>query len=99
MWLDVMKPGPGGLRHPCQGANLIDDEVFHLARLHQNFATTETGQIGEAWVGTDRYTMGDRQTDGTTHHRGIAAMKPARHVGRSDVAQHPLVITDGVGSE
>ena len=94
MRFHVLQPDVLNRCDPCQGADLVEDEVLHLLRRGRHVAASEAHQIGESRMRPDRDAGSFRPPHGFAHHARVAGVKAARDIGGRDAAHHLGVVSE-----
>lgn len=97
--LDVLHDAAFGLDESLQGADLIDGQVVGFFVGQRHHAATETLQVRQAGMGADSDAILKAELDRTSHDAGVARVKAARDVSRSNISHKSLVAADLVCAE
>lgn len=97
--LDVAYPFALGAAESVEGADLVEQQVFHFLRRAGQRAPAEADQVGVAGVRADAHAMLHRQGHGAAHGAGIAGVEAAGDVGAIDQRHHLGVQAHAPGTE
>jgi hypothetical protein len=100
----ALMPRPTASANPSrtsgEGADLIGDEVFKLARRDARHAPSpEVLEIGETGMRTNGHALEPGQLRGSAHDLRVACVEAAGDIGCRDDVEHGGIVTHGPGAE
>jgi hypothetical protein len=85
--------------HGSECANLISDQIFHLAWCRLQLSASEPDEIGKSRMSSDCGSVFTRQRDRSSHHTGISGVETTRNVGRRQDRNERRIMAYLVGAK
>ncbi len=98
MRLNVADLDTGIAGNPDQGADLVGNHVFQVIGVHVDAPPAEAPKVVETGMGADGDIVFLRRQDHVAHDPGVAAVKAAGDIDRSDDLHDRGVIADVIGA-